>query len=211
MNPAANDDLRSPETVKSLPPVLLVHGIGDTAKVFNPLAAYLRDLGWHAIHAVNLTPNNGDKGLDELALQIQDYIDTHLPDEAVLDLVGFSMGGIVSRYYVQRLGGAQRVRRFVTLSSPHNGTWTGYFRDNPGVRQMRPASAFLQDLNATLHELEPVEFISLWTPFDLMILPASSSILPMGKSIRLPVLAHPFMLTNYHALVSLTTVLGQAP
>lgn len=179
--------------------VLLVHGLGDTARVFDTMVAYLRDRGWQDIHAVTLTPSNGEVGLAELAVQVQAYVGDRLAGK-VFDLVGFSMGGIVSRYYVQRLGGAQRVNRLITLSSPHNGTWTGYLRQNLGARQMRPGSPFLQDLNRTVHELAQVGFVSVWTPFDLMIVPASSSQLPVGEMIQLSVLAHPLMLRDRNAL-----------
>ena len=108
-------------------PVLLIHGIGDTFRVFDRMMAYLSDRNWTDIHTLNLVPNNGDVGLDQLAEQVKAYIDTHMPHAEPIDLLGFSMGGIVSRYYVQRLGGSQRVQRFITLSSPHNGTWNSLF------------------------------------------------------------------------------------
>ena len=109
------------------PPILLIHGIDDTAEIFCSLKAYLSDRGWHDVHTLDLQPNNGDIGLDLLAAQVQEYVDQNLSAAPQIDVVGFSMGGIVGRYYLQRLGGIQRVRRFVTLSSPHNGTWTGYY------------------------------------------------------------------------------------
>ena len=191
------------------PPVLLIHGIDDTAKIFQPLEGYMRDRGWPAIHAIDLTPNNGDVGLDELATQIQAYVEVHLPAPTQFDLVGFSMGGIVARYYLQRLGGLERVRRFATLSSPHHGTWTGYLRSNPGARQMRPNSEFLQDLNSTVDDLTAVEFTSVWTPFDLMIVPSNSSELPVGTMMQLPVLAHPWMVSDPRSLLTLAHILSQ--
>ncbi|MEM9769429.1 MAG: alpha/beta fold hydrolase [Cyanobacteria bacterium P01_D01_bin.71] len=192
----------------ALPPVLLIHGIDDTVEIFAALKRYLGDRGWSNIHALNLRPNNGDVGLDILAEQIRDYIDHHLADAPHLDIVGFSMGGIVARYYLQRLNGLKQVRRFITLSSPHNGTWTGYLRFNTGAAQMRPNSAFLQDLNRTIEELQQVEFTSLWTPYDLMILPVNSSRLPVGTMITVPVLAHPLMVTDQRSLKIIADLLG---
>ena len=192
-------------------PVLLIHGIGDTIRVFDRMIAYLRDRGWHDIHAINLLPNNGDTALDQLARQIQSYVDTHMTYAAKIDLLGFSMGGIVSRYYVQRLEGAQRVQRFITISSPHNGTWTAYLRWNAGVRQMRPQSPFLEDLNRSIHELKRVDFTSLWTPYDLMIVPAKSSQLSIGKEMRFPILLHPWMLTNRRSLAAVARILDETP
>lgn len=190
------------------PPLLLIHGIDDTAEIFHPLKTYLRDRGWDDVHTLDLQPNNGDTGLDRLAAQVQEYVDQQLSTAAQIDLVGFSMGGIVGRYYLQRLGGLQRVRRFVTLSSPHNGTWTGYLRTNPGTKQMRPNSGFLKDLNSTMDDLKQVEFTSIWTPFDLMIVPPNSSQLPVGTMVQLPVLAHPLMVRDARSLMMLADVLS---
>jgi triacylglycerol lipase len=192
-------------------PVLLIHGIGDTERVFDKMVRYLRDRGWTAVHTLNLAPNNGDIGLDVLALQIQDYVNRYLASAPAFDLIGFSMGGLVSRYYVQRLGGLERVRHFLTLSTPHNGTWMGYLRHNVGVSQMRPQSPFLNDLNSTVHDLQQVNFTSLWTPYDLIIVPANSSYLPVGSMVQVPVLAHPLMLTDPRSLETVAQVLAGEP
>ncbi len=190
-------------------PVLLVHGIGDTQRVFDPMAAYLRDRGW-TVHALDLVPNNGSPGLDILAEQVQHYSQHHLAGVAKLDLIGFSMGGLVSRYYVQRLGGAARVQRFITISTPHNGTWLAHFRPTRGIRQMRPNSPFLQDLNKTVaQDLAAIAFTSLWTPYDLMILPARSSQLGLGQDIQIPAWTHPLMLRDRRSLQAIAGCLQQ--
>ena len=41
-------------------------------------------------------------------------------------VVGSSMGALVSRAYVQRFEGKQRVRRFVSISGPQHGTATAW-------------------------------------------------------------------------------------
>ncbi|MGF1459576.1 MAG: esterase/lipase family protein [Leptolyngbyaceae cyanobacterium] len=188
-------------------PILLLHGIDDTIAIFDKMKAYLGRLGCSTIHTLNLSPNNGDAGLDSLAEQVRYYIEQFLPDAPFIDIVGFSMGGMVGRYYVQRLGGLHRVRRFITLSSPHNGTWTGYLRANLGASQMRPNSAFLKDLNSTVDELRQIEFISIWTPYDLMILPANSSQLSVGKMVQLPILTHPLMVSDERSLSAVAGLL----
>jgi len=73
------------------------------------------------------------------------------------------MGGIVSRYYVQRLWGIDRVQRFITLASPHHGNWMHYLCERSGCVQMRPDSPF-QQLNQDAIMLEQLNFTSIWTP-----------------------------------------------
>ncbi len=180
-------------------PVLLIHGIDDTAAVFRQMDASLREHGW-SVHCLNLVPNNGNTGLDKLAEQLASYVESKFAPGESIDLVGFSMGGLVSRYYVQRLGGIERVKRFITIASPHSGTWTAFLRGNPGSRQMRPASSFLADLNSDLPLLNYIRFTSIWTPLDLMILPAKSSVLTVGRSIKMKVPAHQLMVSDERVL-----------
>lgn len=180
-------------------PVLLIHGIDDTEAVFHKMAAQLRLQGW-SVYSLELVPNNGNLGLDELAKQVADYVTATFAPEQHLDLVGFSMGGIVSRYYVQRLGGINRIQRFITISSPHHGTVVAYGSWRPGCVQMRPDSIFLKDLNSDAEMLKQLNFTSIWTPYDLMIVPANSSQMSVGSEVIVPVALHPWMLTDPRSL-----------
>lgn len=183
----------------SLNPVLLLHGIDDTDAIFHKMIPYLQSQGWE-VYSLSMIPNNGKVGLDKLAQQVAEYADKIFKPEQAIDLIGFSMGGIVGRYYVQRLGGIDRIQRFITISSPHQGTLTAYGRFNLGCIQMKPHSAFLDDLNQDIAQLERLNFTSIWTPFDLMILPANSSHLPVGKEKKIPVGAHAWMVTDSRSL-----------
>ena len=189
-------------------PVLLVHGINDTAKVFCKMAPQLVRKGWR-VHDIDLTPNNCDRPLDYLAQQIANYVEKTFPPEQPIDIVGFSMGGIVSRYYIQRLGGIDRVQRFITISSPHRGTVLAYLLDRPGSIQMRPDSPFLADLNRDLAMLERINFTSIWTPYDLMIVPPTSSQLLVGQDMQVPVAFHAWMITDPKAIAAVVNALSE--
>ena len=180
-------------------PVVLVHGIWNTASIFSILKAHLEEQGW-SVYALSMTPNNGDARLEALAEQVAQFVDKCVGPQQPIDLVGFSMGGLVSRYYVQRLGGLNRVQRLVTVSAPHRGTALGLFSDRLGVQQMRPGSAFLKSLNQDLYQLETLQFVSLWTPFDLLILPPWSSQLKVGQGRRLSVPSHNRMIYDPQGL-----------
>ena len=180
-------------------PVLLVHGINDTGAVFNKMAFYLRQQGL-SVYTVDLIPNNGSEVLEKLAQQVANYVNDTFEVARPVDIVGFSMGGIVSRYYIQRLGGINKVQRFITISSPHKGTIIAYGTWLAGAVQMRPNSDFINDLNADFKMLKQLNFTSIWTPYDLMILPATSSRLGIGKEVTIPVILHPLMLTETRTL-----------
>lgn len=187
-------------------PIVLVHGINDTGIVFLKMATSLKRQGL-SVYSLDLTPNNGDAGLDELAQQLANFINNTFSIEQPLDIVGFSMGGIISRYYVQRLGGIDRVQRFITIASPHHGTIMAYASQRYGCLQMRPDSKFLQDLNSDVTMLQQLDFTSIWTPYDLMIVPPSSSSLPIGKEVIVPALTHPWMLTDKRCIATVIEAL----
>lgn len=187
-------------------PVILVHGIWNSAGIFSTLKAYLEQAGW-PVYALSMVPNNGDMPLEILAEQLAAFAEKSVGQQP-FDLVGFSMGGLVSRYYVQRLGGLTQVRRLVTVSTPHRGTALGLMSDRPGIRQMRPDSPFLKALNRDVSQLEALQFFSLWTPFDLLILPPWSSQLGVGKAQRLSVPTHNRMIWDSAGLAAIAQALS---
>ena len=186
---------------------MLLHGIDDTCRLFKHLQPFLEQRGW-IVHCLNLLPNNGDSALDVLAGQVAGYIERALPAGVPVHLVGFSMGGLVARYHVQRLDPTGRVRRMITISSPHGGTWTAYMRWNPGARQMRPGSSFLRDLDQDREVLKKAGFTSIWTPFDLMILPARSSMMSEARVVRLNVSHHARMIRDPRVLEAVDRALS---
>ena len=189
-----------------MPPILLVHGIYDQPRVFWQMQAHLEQ-GGRRVHCIGLRPNDGSVALAELGRQVAECVDTEFGEERVIDLVGFSMGGLVSRYYVQRLGGIQRVRRFVSIGAPHSGTWAAYAHSGAGARDMRPGSAFLRDLDRDAEMLERVGFVSIWTRFDLMIVPASSSRIAAGRSICVNTPLHPWLLRDGQVIAMVGKIL----
>lgn len=64
--------------MSKLPPLLLVHGLGDTARVFKSMTAYLTERGW-PVFSCDLKPSNGQLPLEVLAQQLDRYIQAHLP------------------------------------------------------------------------------------------------------------------------------------
>jgi triacylglycerol lipase len=173
----------------SLRPVFLVHGIFSTGDDMERLARHLRSQARRVIQPT-LLPNGGHAPLEQLAHQLSESINRELGNEPI-DLVGFSMGGLISRYYLQRLGGIARTGRFVTMASPHNGTLTARLNNAPGCVQMRPGSEFLRDLASDADSLRGLPFTSFYTPLDTIIVPPRSSKMPQARNIRMWGLIHP--------------------
>jgi triacylglycerol lipase len=172
--------------------VVLVHGYRDHASQFRRLAADLRAAGLWPV-CPDLHPNDGRLGLEASGEQLRDYVDATIGSEERFAVVAFSMGALIARYYLQCLGGSERATAFYAISCPHRGTWWGHVRITPGVAQMRPGSAFLQSLAATEDRLASLTLVSARTPFDLTVVPASTSVWPMASNQSFPVLVHALM------------------
>jgi triacylglycerol lipase len=180
-------------------PVLLVHGFWDSAKVMAPLKAGLERRGIAPAHAMDLVPRSGRAPLAEMAKLVVREAETLAARERVskIDLVGFSMGALVARWYVQRGGGKERVRRFVSISGPQHGTLNAYALPLAALRDMRPNSALLRDLASDPDPFGAVEVHCVYTPFDLMVFPAKSAVLPGARSVHtIPVLIHGLMILD---------------
>ncbi|HZH14491.1 MAG TPA: alpha/beta fold hydrolase [Archangium sp.] len=190
-------------------PVLLVHGIDDDARSLAPLAEGLARAGFQDVRIVELKPNNGAEPISVLAGQVAEAagILRARTGSARVDVVAFSMGALVSRYYLQRMEGRNLVRRFVSISGPHAGTLTGWLRANPGARDMRPGSELLRGLAADEAPFGDVQVFTLWSPFDLMIVPARSSKLAGARERTIPVILHPLMLRDGRVLRSVEEAL----
>ena len=179
--------------------MLLVHGIFDTGARFTEMMKSLESKGFGPIVAIDLKPNDGSMQIEFLARQVARAAEELRKQAGTeqIDLIGFSMGALVSRYYVQRLEGHTRVRRFISISGPHHGTKVAYLTENVGGLQMRPDSLLLTKLEADPDPFGKVEVSCFYTPYDLMIVPATSSLLSKARETRqFPVLMHHLMLTD---------------
>jgi triacylglycerol lipase len=183
-------------------PVLLVHGIWDTATRLEPLRAGLVARGLAEVHAVDLAPNDGRASICELGLQVAGAVRA-LSRGRRVDVVGFSMGALVVRWYLQRGGGKEHARRFVSIAGPHHGTLTAFAlpRRYVGVTEMRPGSPLLKDLASDSDPFGPVQVHCVYTPLDLMIIPARSSVLPAARTVRaFSVAMHRLLITDRRVL-----------
>jgi triacylglycerol lipase len=73
---------------------------------------------------------------------------------------------------------------------------------------MQPGSHFLRELNRDLDQLRQIQLTSLWTPFDLLVVPAVSGRLPLGDARRLWVSSHNNMLRDQQSLKAIIDALS---
>lgn len=179
--------------------VVLVHGFLETGNTFKMLKDRLEKRGVEC-YVPRLNPSDGRGGLERLALHLKQDIDAKFGPHKPISIVAFSMGGMVSRQYLQMLGGAARCQNFITISSPHHGTNAAWLYPTKGAQEMRPGSEFLANLERTQGQLGKMPVTSYRTPLDLIILPPCSSVWDRAENLEVPALMHPLMLTNADVL-----------
>ena len=186
----AGDDAPRPTNV------VLVHGILNTGDIFKPFIRRLEAEGCRC-YAPTLSPKTCLNGIHDLAEKLSVQIDRRFGPTEPFVIVGFSMGGLVTRDYVQTLAKRRRVRGVFLISAPNHGTfWACLYPSRGGVGNMALGSPFLRRINADLSAWKGIPVSSYWTPYDLMILPARSSIWPVGETTRVSCPLHPRMVTN---------------
>lgn len=184
------------------PPLVLVHGLLDTPAVFNRLKQQLGERRQPLLIPA-LPLRLGATPVLEAAEILGGHIEAAFGQHQRIDLLGFSIGGVIARSWIQLLGGHSRTRRFISVGSPQQGTLTAQpwprrlFR---GVADLRWGSALLDQLNSDLGRLERIECHSFYSALDLAVLPGWRAVLPVGRCTMLPVLTHPQLLRDRSAI-----------
>ena len=168
-------------------PLLLIHGYGCSRAVWWWLRRRLVAAGWSVV-TINLEPlyTGIDNYVEPLARRIDEVLAQSGASQLVL--VGHSMGGLVARAYLRRYGAA-RVKRLVTLGTPHGGSELARFGVGESARQMRPGSAWLAALGAP-----PVDTLTIYSAHDNYVLSPANLELPGARRCVLDRIGHLAML-----------------
>ncbi len=143
-----------------------------------------------------------------MTLELSADIDAEFGKSEPLFFVGFSLGGLITRDYVQNLGRGRRVRAFFMISTANRGTLWADLSPQSGVRQLAPGSAFLDALNADTTAWQNIPVYAYWTPFDLMVLPATNTRCAFGDTRRILCPFHPWMVRDPEVMTDITRRIG---
>lgn len=155
-------------------PILLIHGLVDNRSIFALLRRQLRRRGFGRVWTMNYRPWTAD--IRAAARQLGSSIEAICEQTGYerIHVVGHSMGGLIARYYVQRLGGDARVHTLVSLGTPHNGTRAARLVPRGVCRQLSPGSDLVAELNAPVESCQ-TRFVSFWSDIDALIVPKQSA------------------------------------
>jgi pimeloyl-ACP methyl ester carboxylesterase len=160
------------------PPVVLIPGWHGDASSFDRMIPALEAAGMTVLdfdparpgaQALAYAPTADGQHIPDVAARVvQPAVEAALaragyPAEAAVDVVGYSMGGLIARWLIEHPGGevepgwAGRVGTLVMLGTPNHGTfeaWVpgtigGFGRWNATGGDMRPGSPFLRTMGTS--------------------------------------------------------------
>ncbi|MFZ5869329.1 MAG: esterase/lipase family protein [Actinomycetota bacterium] len=151
-------------------PILLVHGMADNRSVFTLLRRDLLRRGFGRVHTMNysLLTNDVRDAARLLSAQVEEIVANSGYER--IHVVGHSLGGVIARYYVQRLGGHERVHTLVTLGSPHGGTRVAHLLPTTLCRQLRAGSDLMRELAEPAPGCD-TRFLCYWSDLDHLVVP----------------------------------------
>ncbi|MEW2613995.1 alpha/beta fold hydrolase [Streptomyces sp. NPDC047880] len=187
-------------------PVVLVHGtLGNSVDNWLGLAPYLKvrgycvfSLDYGQLEGVPFFHGLGP--VEKSAGQLKDFVDKVLAatGAAETDVVGHSQGGMMPRYYLKFLGGADQVHALVGIAPSNHGTDLNGFtellpyfpgaadllsKNTPALADQVTGSAFLTRLNAGGDTVPGVRYTVIATRYDEVVTPWRSQYLS-GPDVR---------------------------
>ncbi len=170
------------------PPLVLVHGLGGNRGCWTPLRWFLRLNGRRAVYAFGY--EGGE--VEDHAAGLRDFV-AHVckaTGTPRVDIVAHSLGGIVARYAIQRLGLAGQVRKLVTLATPHQGTYAAHYANTSLTRPLRPDSPLMSEINGADWRDTGVQLVAIHSNRDVYIVPNERMTHPAADNIFVPGISH---------------------
>ncbi|HET7398233.1 MAG TPA: alpha/beta fold hydrolase [Intrasporangium sp.] len=167
----AIQDVEAAET-----PILLVHGMVDNRSIFTVLRRGLVRRGFGRIETMNYSILTGDVRV--AAARLGQEVERIVEETGYerIHVIGHSMGGLIARYYVTRLGGDEHVHTLVTLGTPHAGSYLALGWNAGLTRQLRPGSALLRELEQPVAHCG-TRFVVYWSDLDQVVIPQRNAAL----------------------------------
>ncbi|HVE62568.1 MAG TPA: alpha/beta fold hydrolase [Mycobacteriales bacterium] len=154
-------------------PIVLVHGWVDNRSIFTVLRRALHRRGFGQVVTMNYNVLTHDvpRAAHRLGALVEQVCDQTGYER--VHVVGHSMGGLVARYYVQRLGGDERIHTLATLGTPHRGTRAAHLFVGRALKSLRVGSSVVRELEEPAPHCR-TRFLAFWSDLDELVVPKSS-------------------------------------
>ncbi|MFG6120972.1 esterase/lipase family protein [Thalassobacillus sp. B23F22_16] len=190
--PRANDPTCEPSEDKPKPIILVPGTFERSAQNWAELSPVLASKG-NCVYALNygLTHAGASTGpIEDSAQELKEFVDNvlNLTGAERVDIIGHSQGGMMPRYYIKNLRGAENVDNLIAFVPSNHGTdgILGFTRLNSDVsditsctacQQQLVGSEFLENLNQGDETPGNVSYTVITTKTDQVVTPYSSAFL----------------------------------
>lgn len=167
----------STASARDYDPIVFVHGFsGSTIVNFTSMIKRFKREGYPSNRLYYYTYNSlpgVKKGAETLKKKVEEVM--RKTGKSKVDIITHSMGGLVARYYMKKMGGANKVDQLVNVATPHKGTlWAKLFPVTQATKDMTPGSSLLNSISGYYPGL------NLYSVCDEIVIPNSSA--NVGKS-----------------------------
>jgi pimeloyl-ACP methyl ester carboxylesterase len=175
-------------------PIILLHGYAMSRANFLPMARRLARAGLGPVFGFEYwSLGRTSKAAKRLGRYVERVCEATASPR--VDLVGHSMGGVVSRYYAVFGGGADRIRNLITLGTPHRGTDVSGFGIGRSSRELYPGSSTMDRLGSA--RLPPeIRCTAIWSRSDALVPGARNARLQGVEEIIYDDIGHMTLLTS---------------
>lgn len=149
-----------------------------------PFAAYAKSLGYDSTRI--FYPYRGFAPIQYSAKHAIEQIEEILPQYERATYIGHSMGGLVGRYLIQRVGMRGPIDSYVSIGTPHEGTYAANLAPwSKSAHQMRVGSDFLRRLN-NLAWPEEIKALTIRGSLEQVVLPPRNAKFTPAKDVVVP-------------------------
>jgi triacylglycerol lipase len=165
-------------------PIILVHGYLHNSSATHYLRYRLSKAGLGPIYTVNLGGGilfNPFHPLEHYAEVLKDKVAEVCRQTGAtkVNLVGHSMGGVISSMVAQDAQAKGQINKVVTIGSPLQGTTVARIGIGECARQMMKDSATMVEFNKKFDECNPHTFYHIGSKTDMIIRPTNSAVRSM--------------------------------
>ena len=188
-------------------PIIFVHGMGGNRGNFYLMSKYLSFHGRKRSYMIHFP---GGLSTSEMASRLKAFVNEvkDITGNKKVDVVAHSLGGLVVRLAIADYALGDSINKFITLGTPHKGTFPARFATAQKIMDLRPGSTFIERLEKAGIP-EDVKCYSFWSRCDLLILPPESAMLDNGKVIETDKFTHYSYILSPASWVNVAKVLEE--
>lgn len=190
--------------------VIAIPGLFDSSARFKQFERTLSGQP-QRLHLFEPSDTSGATPIPRLGQELARFLEEKCAPQDTVSLVGFSMGGLIARSYLQNEPRAVPVRQLITIGTPNEGTIAALLSAKPAIAQMRAGSDFLTDLNGrTYSRLDGIDCLAIWTQNDLVVLPARNALLRGKRQVEVNVPGHRNLMSSPQTLTLIQEEISKA-